>query len=89
MTGTDESKDRRPGREDAPETVRELPLTDELNDLRDDYPCWRIGTASVEAASGPGWFAYWARKDHALLIAFTVPNLRLDIEYAESHRELA
>lgn len=53
--------------------------TDDLLQLRKDFPGWQFGTVWASAANRPDARRLWARKDDILLSAWNAAELRVAI----------
>jgi hypothetical protein len=54
-------------------------IPDDIQRLRDQFPCWTFGTAWTAAASGPDARRLWAVRDGYLLSAWTASELASEI----------
>jgi hypothetical protein len=62
-----------------------MPGTDDLTQLREEFPGWRFGTVWATAASGPDRRRVWARHGDVLLSDWNAAGLRAAIR-AEQRR---
>jgi hypothetical protein len=57
--------------------------SDDLSQLREQYPGWRFGSVWASAASGPDKRRLTASRDGILVTAWTAPELREKLGYEE------
>ena len=60
--------------------------TDDLAQLRDEFPAWRFGMAWTAVATGPDMCCLWARNGDVLLSDWSAAGLRAAIS-AEQRRD--
>jgi hypothetical protein len=57
--------------------------SDDLDQLREEFPTWRFGTIWVSAASGPDARRLWASKGTVRLAAWDAAGLRMAVTAKE------
>ena len=58
-------------------------LSDDLAQLREEFPAWRFGTVWATAASGPDQRRLWATREGVTLTAWNRFELAADIRREE------
>jgi alkanesulfonate monooxygenase SsuD/methylene tetrahydromethanopterin reductase-like flavin-dependent oxidoreductase (luciferase family) len=60
-------------------------LSEDLAQLREEFPGWRFGTVWASAATGPDARRLWARHAEILLSAWNAADLRAAINTERKH----
>jgi hypothetical protein len=58
-------------------------VSDDLTQLRQDYPAWNFGSVWASAGSGPDARRLWASRDGVLVSAWTAAGLAREIMRVE------